>query len=67
MEASKIIQEYEELFGELPHLPIMGNYGSILSEMHEAIIRKKPLTDDEVIELFADIPVDQGTEIVSEK
>ena len=63
-EPSKIIKEYEELFGDLPQLPIMGNLGTILDIMEEAIIRKKPLTVKEVMEAFEDsgIPLDQGTE-----
>lgn len=59
-EVKKIIEEYEQIFGDLPHIPLMANYAPIAMEMKEAIIRKKPLTDDELIELFEDIPVDQG-------
>jgi len=63
--ANKIIEEYEGLFGQLPTLPIMGNYGSILDIMQDAIIRKQPLTHDEVMEAFEGIPLDQGTEDVN--
>lgn len=54
----EILEKYRETFGCLPTLPIMGNYGSIINEMKEAIIRKSPLTDDEVWSLFEDEEVD---------
>lgn len=54
----EILEKYRETFGQLPVLPIMGNYGSIINEMEEAIIRKSPLTDDEVWTLFEDEEVD---------
>jgi len=60
LDAEEIMQSYEELFGELPQLPIMGNYGSILIQMQEAIIRKQPLTPEEIAEAFEGRALDQG-------
>lgn len=54
----EILEKYRETFGQLPTLPIMGNYGSIINEMEEALIRKSPLTDDEVWALFEGEEVD---------
>jgi len=59
----EILEKYRETFGQLPVLPIMGNYGSIINEMEEAIIRKSPLTPDEVWELFKGEEIDLAEEI----
>lgn len=55
-----LLQEYEKTFGELPKIPIMASYAVIADDMKEAIIRKSPLTIEECIEAYRNIPNDQG-------
>lgn len=47
-----IVEEYFKLFGELPDIPIMCNYSQIEDLMYDAIISKKPLSQDEVNKFF---------------
>lgn len=56
----ELLDEYERLFHELPPIPIMASYSVIEDEIKEAIIRKRPLTAEETIEFYQDIPNDQG-------
>lgn len=59
-EAERIMDEYIKVFNQEPPLPIMGNYGVILDIMQDAIIRKQPLTIDEVMKEFEKIKFDQA-------
>lgn len=46
----KLIDDYLKLFGEPPFLPQMASYEMFSDLIKEAIIRKEPLTPDEIME-----------------
>ena len=64
-EVNRVLEEYEKLFHETPRIPMMASYSVILSDMKEAIIRKKPLTLEESMEAYEGIPNDQGNADIS--
>lgn len=52
--------EYLKVFGELPKLPIMVAYGIIADLMEDAVISKKPLSQEDIDSRVAEItdPID---------
>lgn len=65
MDIDKLLEEYERLFGTEPRIPIMASYSVIEQEIKEAIIRKQPLTPEEIEEAYRGIPCDQGDADIS--
>ena len=57
-------EEYLKTFGELPKIPIMCSMSHIKDLMEEAIIRKKPLTQEEINEAFEDIDEEYDLEVI---
>ncbi len=55
---NQILEDYEDIFGQLPQIPKGGSYSTIADLMEDALISKKPLTWDDVINSFADIECD---------
>lgn len=60
MEIEELTTRYLEAFGELPVLPMMVTYRVIADLMEDAIISKKPITQDEINARVAEItdPID---------
>lgn len=57
-------EKYLKTFGELPKIPIMCSMSRIKELMEEAIIRKEPLTQEEINEAFKDIDEEYDIEII---
>lgn len=55
---NKILEDYEDMFGELPPIPKCGSYSTIVDLMEEAMIAKKPLTWEDIIDSFDDVKCD---------
>lgn len=51
----KIIEEYAKTFGELPTLPKCAGYNLILDLMEDAVVSKKPVTFEQVVERLREI------------
>ena len=54
----KILEDYEDMFGELPPIPKCGSYSTIADLMEDAILAKQPVKIEDVLEAFKDIDCD---------
>lgn len=55
----KIIQDYLDTFGEMPPLPKLVNYTLVEDLIKDAIISKRPLSQDEIFEAIKGLPIDR--------
>lgn len=55
---NKILEDYEDAFGELPPIPKGGSYSTIADLMEDALISKKPVSVDDVLEAFKNVKCD---------
>lgn len=55
---NQVLSDYEEMFGELPPIPKGGSYSTITDLMKDALIARKPVSVDDVLEAFSDIKCD---------
>lgn len=54
----KILEDYEDMFGELPAIPKCGSYSTIADLMEDAILAKQPVKIEDVLEAFKDVEHD---------
>ena len=56
----ELILKYVDIFGELPVLPKMMGYEAIKDLMEDAIVSKKPVSQDQIVNRLYEIdePVD---------
>lgn len=57
-EFNQILEDYEDMFGELPAIPKCGSYSTIADLMKDALISKQPVKVEDVLEAFKDIDSD---------
>lgn len=56
----QLIEKYQEIFHELPHLPKLVSYSLIADLMQDAIVSKIPVSQEDIDARLADMdePVD---------
>ena len=54
----KILEDYEDMFGELPAIPKCGSYSTIADLMEDALLSKQPVKVEDVLEAFKNIESD---------
>lgn len=57
-EFNQILEDYEDMFGELPAIPKCGSYSTIIDLMKDALIARKPVKVDDVLEAFENVKCD---------
>ena len=59
-EFNQILEDYEELFGELPPIPKGGSFSTIADLMQDALISRRPVSVDDILDAFKDVVADLG-------
>lgn len=57
-EFTQVLADYEEMFGTLPPIPKGGSYSTIADLMKDALIARKPVKVEDVLEAFENVKCD---------